>query len=344
MRRLHLLNYDQYMNSVDINMYTTNASVLSESQLAEILNALNNPDSEVDDALNRMMEAIDNSYNSVNPEDLEPQEPVVTESQESQPEPIEEERPPQEPLLPENSKTILMNEFTSRFTSAIWYDRIRTMSVTLAGLGGIGSYIGFLLSRLQVRSLNLYDPDTVEAVNMSGQMYPISSIGSAKTSALIDIIRNYSNFYNYRTYTKRYEADDPAGPIMICGFDNMEARKVFFNNWLFYVKNSRVDPKTCLFIDGRLAAEEFQILSIQGDDERAIKEYQEKWLFSDDEAEATICSYKQTTFMANMIASMMVNVFVNFAANLSDPAPIIPRDIPFFISYSADTMFTKIEM
>lgn len=93
-----------------------------------------------------------------------------------------------------------------------------------------------------------------------------------------------------------------------------------------------------------MAAEEFQILSIQGDDERAIKEYQEKWLFSDDEAEATICSYKQTTFMANMIASMMVNVFVNFAANLSDPAPIIPRDIPFFISYSADTMFTKIEM
>lgn len=252
MRRLHLLNYDQYMNSVDINMYTTNASVLSESQLAEILNALNNPDSEVDDALNRMMEAIDNSYNSVNPEDLEPQEPVVTESQESQPEPIEEERPPQEPLLPENSKTILMNEFTSRFTSAIWYDKIRTMSVTLAGLGGIGSYIGFLLSRLQVRSLNLYDPDTVEAVNMSGQMYPISSIGSAKTSALIDIIRNYSNFYNYRTYTKRYEADDPARPIMICGFDNMEARKVFFNNWLFYVKNSRVDPKTCLFIDGRI--------------------------------------------------------------------------------------------
>ena len=38
------------------------------------------------------------------------------------------------------------------------------------------------------------------------------------------------------------------------------------------------------------------------------------------------------------------NAFVNFAANLSDPAPIIPRDIPFFISYSADTMFTKVEM
>lgn len=332
------------MNSADINMYTTtNAGVLSESQLAEVLSVLDNPDSSVDDALNRMMEAIDDSYNSVNPEDLEPQEPVVTESQESQPEPIEEERPQQEPILPENSKTILMNEFTSRFTSAIWYNKIKTLRVTLAGLGGIGSYIGFLLSRLQVGYLSLYDPDIVEAVNISGQMYPTSSIGNYKASALTDLIRNFSDFYKYRTFTQRYEESCPTNPIMICGFDNMEARKVFFSNWLKHVRSTS-HPEMCLFIDGRLAAEEFQILSIQGNDERAIKEYQEKWLFSDAEAEATICSYKQTTFMANMIASMMVNVFVNFAANLSDPAPIIPRDIPFFISYSADTMFTKIEM
>ena len=81
------------------------------------------------------------------------------------------------------------------------------------------------------------------------------------------------------------------------------------------------------------------MLSIQGNDERAIKEYEEKWLFSDAEAEETICSYKQTTFMANMIASVMVNVFVNFVANMCNP--IIDRDVPFFISYNAETMFTK---
>lgn len=325
------------MNSVDINMYTTNAGVITDAQLVEILGSLMNSDS-ADAALDRMMEAYDGT--PVTSEESESQESIVAEAQ---PEPIEEERSKLEPILPENSKTILINEYTSRFTDAIWYNTIRGLRVVLAGLGGIGSYIGFLLSRLQVGSLWLYDPDTVESVNISGQMYPTTSIGETKVSALVNLMRDFSGFYSYRANSQRYTEDSPAGPIMICGFDNMEARKVFFDSWLGYVITTS-NPEKCLFIDGRLAAEEFQILSIQGNDERAIKEYKEKWLFSDSEAEATICSYKQTTFMANMIASMMVNIFVNFAANMSDPAPIIPRDIPFFISYSADTMFTKIEM
>ena len=158
---------------------------------------------------------------------------------------------PVENIIPENSKTILMNEFTSRFTSAIWYNKIRTLRVTLAGLGGIGSYIGFLLSRLQVGYLSLYDPDIVEAVNISGQMYPTLSIGNYKTSALADLIRNFSDFYNYRTLTQRYEEFCPTNPIMICGFDNMEARKVFFNNWLKHVRSTS-HPEMCLFIDGRI--------------------------------------------------------------------------------------------
>ena len=99
------------------------------------------------------------------------------------------------------------------------------------------------------------------------------------------------------------------------------------------------DKEKCLFIDGRLNAEEFQVLAIQGNDERAIKEYKEKWLFNDSEVEEAVCSYKQTTFMANMSASVMVNIFVNFVANECNP--IFPRDVPFFTSYSADTMFTK---
>lgn len=88
-----------------------------------------------------------------------------------------------------------------------------------------------------------------------------------------------------------------------------------------------------------MAAEEYQVLAIQGNDSRAMEEYEQNWLFSDTKAEETLCSYKQTTFMANMIASTMINIFVNFVANMCNP--IIDRDIPFFTSYNAETMFTK---
>lgn len=247
--------------------------------------------------------------------------------------------------IPVNSQTITVDETTSRFSGAIWYEEIQKQVVTLAGVGGVGSYLGFLLGRLKPQRLIIYDPDRVEAVNMSGQLYGQTDVGNYKSFVLSNMIINYANYNNIVALNDRFDANSEATDIMICGFDNMEARKVFYERWkqrvLSYPTGSN-DRKKCLFIDGRLAAEEFQVLSIQGNDDRAMKEYEGKWLFSDVEAEETICSYKQTTFMANMIASVMVNIFVNFVANQCNP--IIDRDVPFFISYDASTMFTKVEM
>lgn len=247
--------------------------------------------------------------------------------------------------IPVNSQTITIDETTSRFSGAIWYEEIQKQTVTLAGVGGIGSYVGFLLSRLKPNRLIIYDPDRVETVNMSGQLYGQTDVGRYKCAALADMVMNYANYCNIVALGQRFEDGSDATDIMICGFDNMTARRTFYEKWkqrvLSYPAGSD-NRKKCLFIDGRLAAEEFQVLSIQGDDERAMAAYEDKWLFSDAEAEETICSYKQTTFMANMIASVMVNVFVNFIANQC--GPIIDRDVPFFISYDASTMFTKVEM
>ena len=247
--------------------------------------------------------------------------------------------------IPENSQTITVDETTSRFSGAIWYEEIQKQIVTLAGLGGIGGYVGFLLGRLKPLRLIIYDPDMVETVNMSGQLYGRSDVGRYKSTALVDMIGDYANYSNIVALSQRFGDNSEATDIMICGFDNMGARRTFYEKWKQRILSYPADSdnrKKCLFIDGRLAAEEFQVLSIQGDDERAMAEYENKWLFSDAEAEETICSYKQTTFMANMIASVMVNVFVNFVANQC--GPIIDRDVPFFISYDASTMFTKVEM
>lgn len=245
--------------------------------------------------------------------------------------------------IPVNSQTITVDETTSRFSGAIWYEEIQKQAVTLAGVGGVGSYVGFLLGRLKPQRLIIYDPDRVETVNMSGQLYGQIDVGNYKSVALSIMIRNYANYNNIVALNDRFDVNSEATDIMICGFDNMAARKLFFDKWAAHVASKPAEERAnCLYIDGRLAAEEFQVLSIQGNDDRAMKEYEDKWLFNDVEAEETICSYKQTTFMANMIASVMVNIFVNFIANQCNP--IIDRDVPFFISYDASTMFTKVEM
>ena len=243
--------------------------------------------------------------------------------------------------IPENSKSLLVSDTTSRFSGAIWYDRIKQEEVILAGVGGIGSWCALLLGKLNVRQLVMYDFDTVESANIAGQFYGTHQIGTNKTAAVASSIRNYANFYDCLCRANRFVHTSPTSDVMICGFDNMAARKVFFEAWHNRVMGSS-DKSKLLFIDGRLNAEEFQIFAIQGDDSNAIEKYRNEYLFDDSEVEETVCSYKQTSFMSNMIASYMVNIFVNFMANQC--APIIPRDVPFFTSYTADTMFTKMIM
>ena len=136
-----------------------------------------------------------------------------------------------------------------------------------------------------------------------------------------------------------YRSSKGASEVMICGFDNMEARKTFFNNWLKYRNSVPEEQRNrFLYIDGRMAAEYFQVYCVQGNDDRAIHLY-ENSLFNDNEADEVICSYKQTSFAAGMIGAIITNLYVNFCAN--EGKVLYPRDIPFLTEYDAKTMYLK---
>lgn len=241
--------------------------------------------------------------------------------------------------IPKNSETLLISEETSRFNSAIWFDKTRKQDVTIAGLGGIGSYVVFMLSRLDVNTMTLYDPDIVERVNLSGQLYNSNQIGDYKVDAAANMIANYSNYYSFVAKHEKLDENSMISKVAICGFDNMKARKDAFRNWTNFVARLPEEERgECLFIDGRLAAEELQVFCIKGDDTDGERRY-EPYLFSDSQAAPTVCSYKQTTFMANMIGSIIVNLFINFVANQCNP--LIDRDLPFYTEYNAETMYFK---
>lgn len=227
--------------------------------------------------------------------------------------------------------------YTSRFTSAEWYDKMKQKEIAVLGLGGIGSYVALLVARLSPYRLFLYDDDVVEEGNMSGQLYTTPTIGLHKATAMYRAILEYGYYSSVYTFRERYKGTSSPYPIVLCGFDNMEARKIAFIKWKDAITN--YDAKNCLFIDGRLAAEEFQVFCMTGEDSWLMEKYEKEWLFDDKEAEETICSYKQTSFCANMIASVMVNLLVNFITNLCEPN--IPRELPFKTVYDASLMSLK---
>ena len=238
-------------------------------------------------------------------------------------------------VIPDNSSSITMDESTTRFSSALWFKEIQNKVIVLAGIGGIGSYVSLLLARMKPKALFLYDDDVVETVNMAGQLYSINDVGKKKVDALADICSSFALYNSVFAIPEKFTLESEASDIMICGFDNMAARNLYYHKWINHI-NSLDDErkKHCLFLDGRLAAEEFQVFCITGDDTYNQELYETKYLFDDEQADATVCSYKQTSYMANMIGSMIVNLFVNFVANEVGGM----RDLPFLTSYEGESL------
>lgn len=244
--------------------------------------------------------------------------------------------------IPLNSPTLLIDESTTRFSGAEWFNEIQKARIIVAGIGGIGSNVAFQLARMIPANLTLYDDDNVEMVNMAGQLFSSNNIGESKVNAIANMIYDYTSMKQVLAIKDKFTSDKEPGDIMICGFDNMRARRTFFNSWYNHISDKSEEEKSkCLYLDGRLSIDTLQILCIRGDDQYNIERYEKEFLFADYEADATVCSMKQTTYLACMIGSLMVNLFTNFIANTLNP--VIPYDLPFFTEYDAQNMLFKTE-
>jgi len=245
------------------------------------------------------------------------------------------------PTIPDNLELLHKTDNLSRFQGAMWFDAVQELIVTIAGLGGIGSWTALLLSRLNVQNILLIDPDKVEEVNMAGQLYKVTDIGDYKTYATISNIHDFSEYNRTDCINNRIENTFLGTNILICGFDNMEARKRAFDKWLDRVCTlSPKEKSKSLFIDGRLDAEDLQIFCITGDNAYFIEKYYKEYLYNDSEVEEAPCSFKQTSYLAAMIGSLITNLVVNFASNT---VVEYSKVLPFKLSFNTSILQLTVE-
>lgn len=247
------------------------------------------------------------------------------------------------PVSPDNQpiNDEVVRVTTARFSGAVWYEKIQEQVICVGGQGGISSWFTFLAARMHPRSIYTYDPDRVERVNLAGQLFCSDDVGMYKGEAISRTITKYSEYRSMFSINERYTAvDGMQCKIMVCGFDNMTARREFYSRWKSLVFSLPEEERSqCLFIDGRLAAETLQVFCIVGTSLWDMENYEKNYMFSDEEAEEAVCSLKQTAYMANIIGGIMNNLLVNFCANLCGGC----RTIPFYTSYEADQMYLKLE-
>ena len=205
-----------------------------------------------------------------------------------------------------------------RVKGASWFPLLHKKDIMVLGQGGIGSWTSLLLSRIGC-NLHIWDMDRYEEHNMTGQIVTADSIGDLKTEAMKKVINMMSPDCEVTTYG-RYEVDSMTGDIVICGFDNMAARKTAFKNWKEGVGPSDLDNgNSCFFQDGRLLAEQLQIFNIPGNRKDLMEKYEKEWLFDDSEVQEAECTFKQTSHCAAMIASKMVGFLTSWIIGLPIP-------------------------
>ena len=81
---------------------------------------------------------------------------------------------------------VLERELVNRCGS-VAVKRLLQAQVAVGGLGGLGSNIAIMLTRMGVAHLHLIDFDRVDVSNLHRQQYFLEQVGSYKTEALANI-------------------------------------------------------------------------------------------------------------------------------------------------------------
>jgi len=218
----------------------------------------------------------------------------------------------------------------NRFASASWAENTKKIGIAIIGVGGIGSWTALFLKRADFE-VSVMDEDKVELTNLGGQLFTIRDIGRYKTVAVDDLVYNLTGS-SLTTYTERFNTSSHFlySSIVISAVDNVETRYNILDTLRREALNDNFNsPK--ILIDAGLEAEFFTLRTINILDEKEVEEY----LGELDELEnvkATMCSYKQTTHVAAILAGMITTQAVNIAHNLTNE---IKRPIHKHLVYNA---------
>lgn len=218
----------------------------------------------------------------------------------------------------------IVDPMRSRFSDAPWMTYLNSKDVIVVGAGGIGSWVTMCLARIGC-SVTLFDADTFEVHNMGGQLVMDGYVGMNKTRAVAEICGQLTGYSSVVSgMSEMYNEGSFTNPIMISAVDSMKARKLIFEKWTILYG----EDEEAIFIDGRLLAEDYQVYAVT----KGRLEAYRATLFNDEDVPTENCTLKSTTHCGLGIASDMIGVLTNHAANMTTrPQGFEVRDVPFKI-------------
>jgi len=178
-------------------------------------------------------------------------------------------------------------------------------TISVVGLGGIGSFLIQGLAMMGWSKVLGYDSDKIEDHNLSTTCYPLDESGNAKADAAQGLFQRYSEDWQEFLPNSHFSPDSNVEPKMIVCTDNMESRLLVYNKW-------KSQPKPDFFLDLRMGATSVEMVTATP----RVNSYMDTWVPTHEIPPAP-CSMKHTVFATNHIVSLGLSQVYNIVAGLA---------------------------
>ena len=110
-------------------------------------------------------------------------------------------------------------------------EKLRSATVAVCGLGGLGSNITISLARAGVGKLVLIDFDKVDVTNLHRQQYKMAQVGMPKAIALLENLKEIAPYVQYEIHDEKVTPENVvrllSGADVVCeAFDNALAKSM----------------------------------------------------------------------------------------------------------------------
>jgi molybdopterin/thiamine biosynthesis adenylyltransferase len=176
--------------------------------------------------------------------------------------------------------------------------------VIFVGVGGLGSNAAERVARIGVSEIVLYDPQTVEEVNLGSQAFLNDAVDKPKVIAAQEKLAVVSEAKVVPVQAK-YDGSylDLPGTVMVVTPDDMDVRAQVFRDYAMY------NPNVSLYIEARMAGLWGEIYAINPSDPDQIAVYDTpKILFASKEAVELDCTARGVDFNCDGIAVLIANL------------------------------------
>lgn len=183
------------------------------------------------------------------------------------------------------------------------YKKLQESDCVVIGNGAVGRQVALQLASLGVKSLKLWDFDTVEIENLSPQGYKEDQLKKNKAEATAsDCLNLNSSLKNGLSIENRRFAKSDfrelAGKYAFICVDSIDTRQNIYE--------SAIKGKAKWIGDTRVAGEMIRIIS---EDEPVEDSQYKNTLFSEQEAFSGSCHAKMTNYSANIASGLVVGKF-----------------------------------